>query len=46
MLELDFSCVRCLYNTCFIKSGRIIIMERIVPGLETERLLFCALWEL
>ena len=42
-MELDFSYVRCWFNICFLKFGRIIIMDRMEYGLEAEQL-WCCVW--
>lgn len=46
-MELDFSYVRCWFNICFLKFGRIIIMDRMEYGLGAERFwsyVLSALW--
>ena len=40
-MELDFSYVRCWFNICFLNSGKIIITEPMVCGLEIEQLWCC-----
>lgn len=42
-MELDFSYVRYWFNICFLKFGRIIIMDRMEYGLEAEQL-WCCVW--
>ena len=42
-MELDFSYVRCCFNICFLKFGRIIIMDQMEYGLEAEQF-WCCVW--